>query len=266
MSEKLTHISKFNDTERKILHELTPENYEREPPRLSVTEIDKKIDTDRTELSRRLKKLSEEGVLEKKEDEDDKRKSVYRIPKDYRKKFTKIKSQDADLKFIEDAPLNQIQYMETFNKTISSVPMSVTLYGIEDRDKDKELEEDIREEIRSVRNKIKSYYEPEMKEQFGSHLHKLIDEYTSNPDQKEDLEEIFEELRDALWKIDLLKIEYRNNLSEEVSTTDISDLDALEQKNKKLKWRVKKLDSPENFIQDAKILVKEAKEMRLTIN
>jgi DNA-binding MarR family transcriptional regulator len=283
MSERLTHISKFNDTEREILQELIPEDKEEEKPELSVGEVAEKVGTDRTEISRRLREMAEENILRKKEDEDDARKSVYVITESYSQDLHKLNHQERDLRFIEKTEIEKIQCAVGLPNPNSDPTPSVNLYGVKAKDKDFDSTiTELKEEIRTIRSKIRENHEAEMKEEFRKSLEVLIDTHTESDELQNDLEEMIDDLTEAMWDIENLRRKYheieRKDLSEKqtaesdesselkIISENIRPEDYLEGHSRKLKWRVKKLESPSEFVKEARELCREAKSMRLTIN
>ncbi len=283
MSERLTHISKFNDTEREILQELIPKDKEEEKPELSVGEVAEKVGTDRTEISRRLREMAEENILRKKEDEDDARKSVYVITESYSQDLHKLNHQEKDLRFIEKTEIEKIQCAVGLPNPNSDPTPSVNLYGVKAKDKDFDSTiTELKEEIRTIRSKIRENHEAEMKEEFRKSLEALIDTHTESDELQTDLEEMIDDLTEALWDIENLRRKYheieRKDLSEKqtaesdesselkIISENIKPEDYLEGHSRKLKWRVKKLESPSEFVKEARELCREAKSMRLTIN
>lgn len=250
---------------------LIPEDQNKTKPEYSVGEIAERVKPKQSEVSRRLKGLKEKNILESKKSDEDRRKTVYRVTESYIEELYKLKQQETDIEFIENTPLEKISFsVGTSGKNLEPA-VSANLYGVNTKEDDfRPVEAGVKEEIRTVRRKLRSHYEPEMKEEFRSSLQTLVEEHTEDRELQEELEELLDELVDAIWNIDRLRKEYSGeefNLSSEIDAeTSFGVIEVLEEQNKKLKWRIKSLESTSKFIQEAKKKCKEAKTMRITIN
>ena len=108
-----TDISEFNETERKIIQEIV-ENEE-----ITATQFEKRHGTSQSEVSRKLNKLQEEGLLEKKTGQDT-RKKYFSLNKEVEEQLKDITEKQSTLQIVKDSrkvsriPVNDNTNIEAF--------------------------------------------------------------------------------------------------------------------------------------------------------
>jgi DNA-binding MarR family transcriptional regulator len=143
-----TDISEFNETERKIIQEIV-ENEE-----ITATQFEKRHGTSQSEVSRKLNKLQEEGLLEKKTGQDT-RKKYFSLNKEAEEKLKDITEKLSTLEIIKDSrkvsriPVNDHTYIVVFG-----VDTDITLEDInsEEYENFSELMDRLGTEIWSEKN------------------------------------------------------------------------------------------------------------------
>ena len=267
-----THLSDLTESERKLVKTLISKDEDEENPELTVKQVADKIELHQSNVSRGLRKLEKQGVLEHSESEEDSRKKLYSLSKGFDESIYALRRQEDDIEEIKNYDGVQIQQDYTNMPDRQTGDIEIALYGAEKELDLKELgiESDIKEIVETLRRE----YADDCKSQFKDRLEDLIKDQFVEEEQEEILN-ILDNLVEAYWHRNELYGEYfqknREQYGEKEAVRKLMEepeitLEILSVRDDDIKQALESVENTKEFFRRAYNILDDCRSIKMVID
>ena len=267
-----THLSDLTESERKLVKTLISKDEDEENLELTVKEVAEKVDIHQSNVSRGLRRLEDQGVLEHSKIEEDSRKKLYSLSKGFDESIYALRRQEDDLEDIKSYEGVRIQQDYTNMSGRQTGDIEIALYGAEkDLDiKELGIESDIKEVVEALRRE----HAEDCKSQFKDRLEDLIKDQFKEEEQKKILN-ILDNLVEAYWHRNELYAEYfqknREQYGEEEAVRKLMEepkitLEILSVRDDTIKQVLGSVEHTKEFFRRAYNILEDCMSMKMVID